>query len=99
MPERVRSARRSRTVAIGATLMAVTACGLGLWSARWRASTDRDSRAIRAYGGSQWAAAAELAPDPGRSQGRSGGAAALGPGIGAARSRRRRHGHLSASAR
>jgi len=41
--------------------MAVTACVVGLWSARWRAITDRDSRAIRAYSGGKWTAAAELA--------------------------------------
>jgi len=53
--------RRRRAVAIAATLMAVTAGGIGLWSVGWRAVTDRVSPAIRAYSGGQWAAAAELA--------------------------------------
>jgi len=53
--------RRRRAVAIAATLMAVTAGGIGLWSVGWRAITDRVSPAIRAYSGGQWAAAAELA--------------------------------------
>ena len=43
---RSRSRRRLRTAAIGAILVAATACGIGLWSTRRYATTDRDSPAL-----------------------------------------------------
>jgi tetratricopeptide (TPR) repeat protein len=56
-----REQRRLRVAAIGATLLAVTACGIGLWSARLRAINDPVSRAAHAYSRGDWTAAAELA--------------------------------------
>ena len=61
MPGKAQAKWRVRAIAIGATLLAVTACGIGLWSARWRAIRAGDSQATRAYGEGQWAVAAELA--------------------------------------
>jgi tetratricopeptide (TPR) repeat protein len=53
--------KRRRAVAIGATVLALAACGIWFWLTSWRAMTDRDSQADRAYSGGQWAAAAEFA--------------------------------------
>jgi predicted CXXCH cytochrome family protein len=61
MPGKAQAKGGLRAVAIGAILLALTACGIGLWTARWRTISDVDSRANRAYGGGQWTVAAELA--------------------------------------
>ena len=53
--------RRQRSVAVGAVLVAVAACAIGLWSARSRAIGDRASGAATAYGAGKWPVAAELA--------------------------------------
>jgi hypothetical protein len=56
-----RRKRRLTTVAVGAALVAVTACAIGLWSVRSRAIGDRASGAAAAYGAGKWPVAAELA--------------------------------------
>ncbi len=94
------SKRRPRVVAIGAAFLVATACAIGFWSARSRAITDPFSRGTDAYTRGQVGDRGRVRPaDPRGSKGRSGGAAAPGPGIGTARSRRRLHGNLSAAAR
>ncbi len=101
MPGSGQKKRRLRVVLIGAAVMAVTAGGIGLLVsqvARDHRSRFARSRAptLRATGPT----ARQARPsDPRRSQGRSGRAAAYGAGIGPARPRRGRHGHLSATAR
>ena len=62
MPGVVHGQRRFTAVAIGAALLAVTACGIGLWSARSRAMIDPAARAGQAYSKGKWAAAAEARP-------------------------------------
>jgi len=61
MPGVTQRKRQRRAVAIAAVLMAVTACAIGLSFARWRATADHGSAAIRAYSAGQWASAAKLA--------------------------------------
>jgi tetratricopeptide (TPR) repeat protein len=61
MPAKVQIMRRLGTVGIGAILVAITACGAGVWATRWYAKSRRDSPAARAYIQGQWSAAAELA--------------------------------------
>jgi tetratricopeptide (TPR) repeat protein len=53
--------RDSRGVAIATTVLAVSACAIGIWYAMSHESTDPLSRAARAYDAGQWATAAELA--------------------------------------
>ena len=61
MPGNGRGKRRFRAVLIGAALLAVAACGLGLWSARSRAITEPALRGAMAYNRGEWANAAKLA--------------------------------------
>jgi tetratricopeptide (TPR) repeat protein len=64
MPGSGREKRRHRTALIAAVLtalVAVTAGGVGLWSARSRANIDPTARAASAYGEGNWTAAAKLA--------------------------------------
>jgi tetratricopeptide (TPR) repeat protein len=56
-----RGKRQLRAVAIGAALLALTAGGTALWSARSRAISDPALRAAAAYDAGQWDSAAELA--------------------------------------
>jgi predicted CXXCH cytochrome family protein len=52
---------RLRSAAIGVALVAVTACAIVLWSAKFRAIGDHASDAAAAYGAGNWQVAAELA--------------------------------------
>jgi len=61
MPGIAQRKRYFRGVAIGAALLAVTACAVGLWYARSRTMTDPLSRAAHAYDAGHWASAVELA--------------------------------------
>ena len=61
MPGSGREKRRLRSALIGAALVAVTACGIGLWSARSRAIIDPAARAASAYGEGNWTDAVKLA--------------------------------------
>ena len=45
MPAKVQIMRRLGTVGIGAILVAITACGAGVWATRWYAKSRRDSPA------------------------------------------------------
>jgi tetratricopeptide (TPR) repeat protein len=53
--------RRLIRVAVGAALVAVSACAVGLWSVRSRAIGDRASQAAAAYGTGKWPVAVEFA--------------------------------------
>jgi tetratricopeptide (TPR) repeat protein len=53
--------QRLRAIAIGAALLGLTACGMGLWSARSRALYDPNSRAAHAYSAGDWSAAVKFA--------------------------------------
>jgi predicted CXXCH cytochrome family protein len=58
------TARRKRWaggVTIGAAVVAITACAIAFWAARWRVLGEPASRAEALYQSGQWAAAAELA--------------------------------------
>ncbi len=59
----VREPRRFVRGAIGALLLAVAACAVGLWFAATRRETDPLARAVGAYAGGQWDLAAALARD------------------------------------
>lgn len=61
MPGSGRKKRRLRSALIGAALVAVTACGIGLWAARSRAVADPAARAASAYAEGNWAEAVRLA--------------------------------------
>ncbi len=56
-----RGKRQFEAIAIGAALLAATACGIALWSATLRTPTDLAGQAAHAYTAGDWGAAAKLA--------------------------------------
>jgi len=61
MSKTVREKRRLRRVAIGAALLVVIGCAIGMWHASPRRPSDPLARAARAYEEGHWSTAAELA--------------------------------------